>query len=429
MHIVLFGLNHKTAPIEIRERFYISEEKLKNFITDLQKRGLKEVVVISTCNRTEVYLFTEKPDTDLPLLKKSMVDFLKIDEGWLKDYTYFLYDKDAFRHLLFVACGLDSMVIGEPQILGQVKDAYRIATFYNSTGPFSNKIFHRVFNVAKKVRTETKIGYNPISISSMAVEMAKRIFGDLKKKKILTIGAGEMTKIALKNFKKEGIEKVYVINRTFANAKRLAEEIVGEAYPFFELESLLLGVDLVLTSTGADEYIIKKETLMKIMKLRKFRPLFIIDIAVPRDVEPSVNDIENVYLYNIDDLKELSQMHLKDRLKEAEKAKEIVEEEVKKLPSFLKQMDVKPLVLHIIDCVENIRKEELKKILPRIKTTDENLLEELDHLTRSIVKKIIHPHIDLLKKDGTYEVVETLKRIFKFEEKNEKEGNSWNERE
>lgn len=424
MHILVFGLNHRTAPLQVREKFYISEERIGEFIMDLQKRALKEVVVLSTCNRTEIYLFSEVPERDLILLKSSLIDFLKVEEKWLGEYTYILYDRDAYRHLLSVACGLDSMVIGEPQILGQVKDAYRIATFNNSTGFLSNKIFHRAFNIAKRVRTETKIGYNPLSISSMAVEMAKRIFGDLREKKILTIGAGEMTKIALKSFKKEGIEKLYIVNRTFANAKRLAEEIVGEALPFSETERLLLDVDLVLTSTGAEEYIIKKDNLHRTMRLRKFRPLFIIDIAVPRDVEPSVNDIENVYLYNIDDLKELSQKHLNDRMKEAEKAREIVEEEVQKLPLLLKQMDTKPLIMHIIDYVENIRKEELKKTLRKTKGLDENTLQSVERLTRSIVKKIIHPHIELIKKNGSYDVMETLKKVFQFQDQYEKEDSS-----
>lgn len=421
MQILVFGLNHATAPIEIREKFFIPEERIGNFIEDLKGKGLREVVVLSTCNRTEVYLFTEKPETDIKVLISSMVDFLKIEERWLEDYTYLLKNEDAYRHLLLVASGLDSMVIGEPQILGQVKDAYRIATFMNSTGYLSNKIFHRAFNIAKKVRTETKVGYSPLSISSMACEMAKRIFGDLRKKKILTIGAGEMTKIALKNFKKEGIEKVYIVNRTFANAKRLAEDVFGEAYPFSEMERLLLDVDLVLTSTGSEDFILKRDSILKIMKARKFRPLFIIDIAVPRDVEPSVNDIENVYLYNIDDLKELSQRHLSDRMREAEKAKLIVEEEVRKLPLLLKQIDVKPLILHILDYVERLRKEELRKAFSKIKDLDEEVREELEHLTSSIVKKIIHPHIELIKKNGSYEVLETMSMLFKFEEKYEKE--------
>ncbi|MCX7857212.1 MAG: glutamyl-tRNA reductase [Deltaproteobacteria bacterium] len=424
MHILVFGLNHKTAPLEIREKFYISEEKIGEFITYVKEKGIKEFVILSTCNRTEFYLFSETPDLDLKNLEKALLEHLNIKHNWVKEYTYTLHDEDAYRHLLSVASGLDSMVIGEPQILGQVKDAYRAATFYNSTGLLSNRIFHRAFNVAKKIRTETKIGYNPVSISSMAVEMAKRIFGDLREKKILTIGAGEMTKIALKNFKREGIKKIYVLNRTFANAKKLAEEIVGEAYPIEELERFLSEVDLILTSTGAEDFVLKRDSMLRAMKTRKFKPLFIIDIAVPRDVDPSVSHIENVYLYNIDDLKELSQKHFVNRMREAEKAKEIVEEEVQKLPLLIKQMDTKPLILHIIETIETMRKEELKKAFNRMKYLDEDTKQNIENLTRAIVRKIIHSHIELIRKNGSYEVLETLKLLFKFEDTNEERDSS-----
>jgi glutamyl-tRNA reductase len=427
MHILVLGLNHKTSPLNIREKFYIPEEKMDFLISELKKEGLKEIVILSTCNRTEFYVFSENPGRDLEVLKDSLVGLLKVEEGWIKEYMYVLLDEDGFRHLLMVASGLDSMVVGEPQILGQVKEAYRIATFNNSTGFLSNKIFHKAFQVAKRVRTETKVGYNPLSISSMAVEMAKRIFGNLSQKKVMAVGAGEMAKIALKNLKKEGIEKVYVVNRTFANAKKLAEEIVGEARPFSDIERLLLEVDLVLTSTGAEDFVIKKDDVVKAMRQRKFKPLFIIDIAVPRDVEPSANDIENVYLYNIDDLKELSHKHLIDRLKEAEKAKEIVETEVKKLPALLRQIDTKPLIMHMIDHAERIRKAELKKMLSKMKNIDDSTYRSLDQLTRSLVNKIIHPHIELVKKEGTYEVVEIMKKLFQFEDFNERENKSRDE--
>ncbi|MCS7281501.1 MAG: glutamyl-tRNA reductase [Desulfobacterota bacterium] len=428
MQIVVLGLNHKTAPLEIREKFYLNEEKISDLTSELKRRGIREVVFLSTCNRTEVYLFSEEPEVELALVKDSLREFLKVDESILNDHTYRLYGEDAYRHLLFVACGLDSMVIGEPQILGQVKEAYRIATFNNSTGFFSNKIFHRVFSVAKRVRTETKIGYNPLSVSSMACEMAKKIFGNLKEKKILTIGAGEMTKIALKHFKKEGIAKVYIVNRTFSNAKKLAEEIVGEALPFSEMERLLTEVDLILTSTGSQEFILKKETVLKAMRIRKFKPLFIIDIALPRDVDPDVNDIENVYLFNIDDLKELSEKHLKDRMNEAQRAKEIIEEETKKLPLILDHFDTKPLIIHMINYAETMRKNEVKKALKKIESPNEALYETLDYLTRSIVKKLLHPYIELVKRNPDFETIERVKKLFRFE-KNEEEAYCRNERE
>lgn len=426
MHIVVFGLNHKTAPIEIRERLYIPEEKAKELIEAHKREGAREVVILSTCNRTEVYLFSHEPERDLEISKGIFERYLNVKKDILDGYTYTLQDEDAYRHLLSVSSGLDSMVIGEPQILGQVKDAYRLATFCNSTGSFSNKIFHRAFSCAKRVRTETKIGYNPLSISSMATELAKRIFGELKEKTVLAIGAGEMVEIAVKNLKKEGVKRIIVTNRSLENAKKLAKEIQGEAYSFSELERLIVGADLIITATGSTEYIIRRDLVSKAMKERKSKPLFIVDIAVPRDVEPEVNELENVYLYNIDDLKNLSDAHLKDRLKEAEKAKKIVEEEVKKLPMILRQADVKPLILHILDYFERIREEEVSKVLKKYPSLDEEGRLAVERLSNSISKRIAHPFLSVLKREGNYEVIEALSKIFNFETYDE-EDKSWDE--
>lgn len=414
MHVVVFGLNHKTAPIEIREKLFVPEDEAKKLIREHQKEGTKEIVILSTCNRTEIYLFSEEPERDLEISKGIIERFLRIDRDVLLAHTYTLYDEDAYRHLLKVSSGLDSMVIGEPQILGQVKDAYRLATFCNSTGSFSNKIFHRAFSVAKRIRTETKIGYNPLSISSMAVELAKRIFGNLNEKTVLAIGAGKMAEIALKNFKKEGVKRIIVTNRSIENAERLAKEIGGEAYPFSELERLLVGVDLILSATGSMEYIIRREMVSKVMRERKSRPLFMVDIAVPRDVEPEVNELENVYLYNIDDLKTLCEAHLKDRLREAEKAKKIIEEEVRRLPVIIRQADVKPLILHILNYFERVRNEEIQKILKKHQNLDDEAKLAIERISTSLSKKLAHPILSALKRENNYELMEALSKIFDF---------------
>ncbi len=311
MHITVLGLNHNTAPLDIREKLYISEEAAHGLLGELKAAGAQEAAVISTCNRTEVYVTGPEQDAQ----GRAAIDVLtgRFGADSLSSYTYLLTDEEAYRHLFLVASGLDSMVIGEPQILGQVKDAYRSASGSGAAGPFLEKVFNRAFQVAKRVRSETRIGYNPVSISAMAVDLARKIFGALERKQILVVGAGEMCEIALKHFRKEGLGEVLVTNRTFAAAQQLAEQIIGTAHPFEALADLLVRVDMVLSSTGSEKPIIDKPMVMDAMKKRKMRPLFFIDIAVPRDVQPAVNNIENVYLYDIDDLKDLSQAHLSEQ--------------------------------------------------------------------------------------------------------------------
>jgi glutamyl-tRNA reductase len=419
--VVVFGLNHNTAPVEVREKLFVSEDTIPDLSRELKEEGISENVVLSTCNRTEFYFSCENLDTTLGKFYQILTKHFGMQEEWLMKYTYILTNEDTYRHLFLVASGLDSMVVGEPQILGQVKDAYRLATDCNTTGFFIDKVFHRTFNVAKRIRTETKIGYNPVSISAMAIELAKKIFGELKDKKILVVGVGEMCEIALKYFRKEGVSDIYITNRTLRNAQKLADEIAGVPYPFSDLQELITKIDMVLSSTGSEEPIIGQDLVSVVMKKRKQRPLFFIDIAVPRDVEPSVNNIENVYLYDIDDLKELSQKHLSDRLAETQKAHSIVEEEVEKFTSSLKQLDMNPLISSIYEKVEEIRTKELKKILQKLQNVDNETEKNIELLTKSIVNKIIHPHVAIIKQDGSPAVREIMKKLFRLEDEDEKD--------
>jgi glutamyl-tRNA reductase len=422
--IALFGLNHNTAPVEVRECLHVPETALPELTEHLKKEGLREVVILSTCNRTEVYFSCEECDTALKRVSDRLAGFFRIDERWLTEYTYAFREQDAFRHLFLVASGLDSMVVGEPQILGQVKEAYRAATLLNATGFLLDKAFHRTFKVAKRIRTETRIGYNPVSISSMAVELAKKIFGELAQKRILVIGAGEMCEIALRHFKKEGLSDIFVTNRTFQNAQRLAEEITGTPLPFVDIPVLLTRVDMILSSTGAEKPIIDREVVLTAMKKRKSRPLFFIDIAVPRDVDPKVNDIENVYLYDIDDLRDLSQKHLSDRLKESERAHEIVEEEVAKFTEWLGQLDMGPLIAHIVQSAEEMRRAEFRKTARRLKNADAETLKGMEILTKTIVNKLLHPHMALIKQNGSPAAIDVIKKLFTYEDEDEKEMDS-----
>ncbi|MRR08423.1 MAG: glutamyl-tRNA reductase, partial [Deltaproteobacteria bacterium] len=300
-----------------------------------------------------------------------------------------------------------------------VKDAYRIAASARATGFFLNKTFHKTFSVAKRVRTETRIGYNPLSISSMAVELARKIFGDLGEKKILLIGAGEMCETALKYFQKEGLSDISITNRTYQKAHKLADEIIGKAHPFEALFELLTMVDVVLTSTGSDVPLITLDMLHRAMKKRKNRPLFFIDIAVPRDVDPAVNNMDNVYLYDIDDLKELSQKHLTDRLKESEKAHVIIDNEAVRFSDWLEKIDVNPLIGHIMATADSIRMSELRRTMTRLGAKDPEFENAIDAMTRSMMNKLVHPYLALLKDSRDPEVFEALKKLFKFEEDDE----------
>lgn len=415
------GVSHSTAPLEVREKLHIAEDAIPELLLGLKQAGVEEAVVLSTCNRTEIYAGGASLEEAVRAVNETLEKNLGITREWLHNYSYALSFEDAYRHLFLVASGLDSMVVGEPQILGQVKDAYKIAALSKATGQLFDKVFNRAFQTAKRVRTETKIGYNPVSISSMAVELSRKIFGEFGQKKILVIGAGEMCEIALKQFKKEGVQEVYVTNRTFQKAQLLSEEIVGTPFPFDEIPELLLKVDMVLSSTGADRPIINKDLVVTAMKRRKHKPLFFIDIAVPRDIEPAINNIENVYLYDIDDLKSLSQAHLADRIQESERAHAIVEEEVGKFEAWLKQLELSPVITQVLDKLEKVRTGEIKKATQRLKSADDETLKQMELLSKAIVNKIAHPHIMMIKKNGSPLVLDVMKDLFRFEEEDEKE--------
>ncbi|MDR2018269.1 MAG: glutamyl-tRNA reductase [Syntrophobacterales bacterium] len=429
LHIGVFGLNHNTAPIEIREGLYIPERSQPELLTKLKDRGIDEAVVLSTCNRTEIYFSYRDCNEPLEVIGNILGSRFSAGRESLDSYVYSFLDENAYKHLFLVASGLDSMVIGESQILGQVKNAYRLAASHNTTGFLLDKVFHRTFRVAKRIRTETRIGYNPVSISSMAVELSKKIFLDLSRKKILVIGAGEMCEIALKHFKKEGLNDIFITNRTFQDARFLAEEYNGTPYPFEEIPNLLVKVDMVLSSTGSEKPIIDKETVHSTMKKRKSRPLFFIDIAVPRDVDSLVNNIENVYLYDIDDLKDISQRHFSDRLKESQKAHEIMEEEARKFAHWLEQLDIAPIISRITGRLEEVRSLEVKKALAKLKGADKETLDRIDILTKALTAKFLHPHLALIRQNGNPEVLEVMKKLFELEEENEEEMDNRDQRE
>ncbi|RTZ94028.1 MAG: glutamyl-tRNA reductase, partial [Deltaproteobacteria bacterium] len=316
--ITVVGLNHKTAPVEVREKLSFQESQLTDSFRELNRlEGVKESAILSTCNRVEVYTVFQAGTSNTGDICGFLSRFHQVPLETFENCIYALQDDHAIRHIFRVASSLDSMVVGEPQILGQFKDAYGLATQNKATGLILNRLFHKAFSVAKRVRTETRIANSAVSISFAAVELAKKIFDDLSTCRVLLIGAGEMCELAAKHFINAGIYEIYITNRTFNRAIALAEDFGGEAIPFTDYNALFEKVDIILTSTGATEPIVTADVVAAAMKKRKNRPMFFIDIAVPRDVEEKVHDLSNVYLYDIDDLKEVVTSNQQEREKEA----------------------------------------------------------------------------------------------------------------
>ncbi len=420
--ILLIGLNHKTAPVEIREKLAFKNpsshplEKIKKEIS-----SFKEGLFLSTCNRVEFYFILD-PDKKNQFLTE-FFSFIERESSFkwkdLEPHLYFLENEKAVKHLFEVACGLDSMVIGEPQILGQVKSAYKEALNYRTSGLILNKLLHKCFSVAKKVRTETGIGGGAVSVSYAAYSLAKKILGSLKDKTVLLVGAGEMAELACMHFVSEGVRKVIIANRTLSKAIELAEKFKGEAYSLDELPQALIKADIVISSTGAPNCIITKTMVNSILKPRKYRPLFIIDIAVPRDVEQEVNKLENVFLYDIDDLKSVIEENLKERKKEALRAQVIIETEVFKFQKWLKELDFYPTLRALSEKAEILRQNELSKTLKKLKNLSEEEKKAIEILTKSLVQKLLYYPINFIKKsyheEGKY-AISLVRQIFELDE-------------
>ena len=400
MELIAIGLNHKTAPIEIREKLAFSEKEMEEALSRAQTlSSLKENMILSTCNRVEIYAATRMTENAIFDLK----DFLSKYHGLsLKEFENSLYcfvGEEAVRHIFRVASSLDSMVVGEPQILGQIKSAYEIATQAKTSGLILHKLLHRAFFVAKRVRNETKIGNSAVSVSFVAVELAKKIFGTLEEKTVLLIGAGEMCELAARHLVSGGGVRVLVTNRTYERAVTLAQEFKGEPIPFEEMAQGLKKADIVISATDSPQYLIRHEPLAKVMKDRKQRPIFFIDIADPRNIEPKVGDIENVYLYNIDDLQNVANENVQGRGKEAHKAEAIVQEEVVKFVHWYRSLDMTPTIVALRRKFDEIRRKELEKTLSLHPHLSEKEKKSLEALTSGIINKILHEPLTLLKRN------------------------------
>ncbi len=401
MDILLFGVNHKTAPVEVRERLALRDTDppaLKLF-HDLP--ACVEVVFLSTCNRVEVIAGTNDLEAAREQITKTWQACSGVNPDVFRESTYTYSGTEAVRHVFRVASSLDSMVVGEPQILGQLKDAYRNASEANCSGHILNKLMHKAFSTAKRIRTETRIASQAVSISYAAVELAKKIFGDLNGKSALLVGAGEMAELAAQHLKTNGIDELIVANRTLERAIELAKSLDGKAVSLKELEDVLVDVDIVISSTGAPGLVIKKEQVKRIMRPRRHRLLFFIDIAVPRDIDPGINDIDNVYLFDIDELKEVVEENKAERQKEAVRAERIVESEVIKFKSWMKSLDIVPIIKRLQEKAETVRQRELKRTLKNLKGLNDKEKKAIEKLSLSLVNKILHDPIIFIKKGAT----------------------------
>ena len=400
VNLILVGVNHKTTPVEIREKLAFTKGKIEESVDRLFKfPDIIEHTILSTCNRVEIYARANCQDSAIKSIKQFICDFHELSLDELEDHFYSYRNKEAVEHLFRVSSSLDSMILGEAQILGQVKEAYSLARDLRSTGLVLNQLFEKAFSIAKKVREETGIAERSVSISSAAVELAQKIFDDLENHTVMLVGTGEMAELAAKHLISYGVKTIYVTSRTYERAANLARTLNGSALDFEAFKNELHRADIVITSTSAPNFIIKKEIVEKAIHERKNKPIFFIDIAVPRDIEPDVNDLENVYLYDIDDLQVVVSANIKEREKEAENAMNFISQEVTKFNNWVGALDAVPTIIEIRKKAENIRKQEIEKTLKKISHLSEDDKELLRQMSSSMINKILHkPTIKLKQK-------------------------------
>lgn len=419
MQWAVLGLNHKTVPVEIREKFSMPQESIKNGLRHLEDLpGISEAVVLSTCNRTEMYAVLSSTEAK-ESLRRFFLTLSGTTEADVKPgYFYYFEGKDCIRHLFEVVSGLDSMVLGESQILNQVKTAYTMALEAKATATILNTLFHRAIMTGKRVRTETQISYNAVSVSYAAVQMAQKILGSLEDRTALIVGAGETAELTVKNLQGKGLRRVVVTNRHLERAQELALKMGGRAVPFASAYEAADTADIVITSTGATQYIIKPWEVRQLMARRKNRPIVVIDIAVPRDTDPEVGSIRGVTLINIDDLQQIVEDNIRFREGEAERAKAIIEEEIASIEERFQYLSTRPVMVSLSDKAAHIREREQRKALSKIEGLTEEDIRIIDHMTRMIVRKLLRePMIRLAAAAGTPQerlTKEQVERIFQL---------------
>jgi glutamyl-tRNA reductase len=419
MHLLLVGISHRTAPVDLRERVDFSARGLPAALAALAGRSsTTEAIVISTCNRVEIYAMCEDAAAAKQDLGAFISEFNAVPPAAVFEHLYDVADLDVARHLFRVSAGLDSLVVGEPQILGQVKSAHAAATQAQTTGPVLNRLFHASFAAGKRVRTETGLGSGAVSVSYAAVSLARKIFGDLAGRTVVVVGAGEMGKLTALHMKSQGVQHVTIVSRTMAHAARTAEAIGGaSAAPWEELDSVVGASDILISATGAASPILTKAHIESVMRTRRNRPLFVIDIAVPRDVEPAAGEIEQVFLYNIDDLRATVRENLQRRASEIARAEAIVGEEAEKFWAWMKSRSAVPTIVALRQRFEAIRRSELERLDFKLAALAPEGRARVDEVTRLIVEKLLLTPTEQLKsaaddQDAITAYSEALTRLF-----------------
>jgi glutamyl-tRNA reductase len=411
VHLLLVGASHRTAPVELRERLDFCNRGLDRAVAALAARpSAAEAAVVSTCNRAELYVACDDPAATAEDLVSFFSEYQQLPAERIRPHLYAHHDDDAARHLFRVSSGLDSLVVGEPQILGQVKEAYNVAAEAQTTGPLLNKLFHWAFAVGKRVRSETALAEGAVSVSFAAVTLARKIFGNLQGRRVLVVGTGEMGKLTATHLKAQGIGALVITSRTLASAQELADEVGGVAVPWDTILHSLLESDIVITATGAPTPILTKAQVGASMPASRTRPLFLIDIAVPRDVEPDAAEIEQVFLYNIDDLQAIVRENLEKRGTEVTRAEQIVDDEVQRSRRAI------PTVVALRQRFEAIRQKELERLDPKLAGLPPEARNRVDEITRLIVEKLLLNPTEQLKTIGDADLVgqytDALNRLF-----------------
>ncbi|MFZ0663126.1 MAG: glutamyl-tRNA reductase [Acidobacteriaceae bacterium] len=413
MKILLTGLNHKTAPVELRERLAIAPEGLSAATESLLAHpGVCEALILSTCNRVELLVCHEGDDPGLPAYLNRQ---FSLEAKTLRPHLYEYRDGEAVRHLFRVAASLDSMVVGEPQILGQVKESYAVARSVGAVGPELERLLQSAFAAAKKVRAETRIGASSVSIASVAVDLARRIFGSLEGKRVLLVGAGKMSELAARHLMQEGAGSLLIANRTHERALALAQKFDGHVVRFDDLHSRAGEADILITSTGSTEFLFRTPHAQQFLQRRRNRPMLVIDIAVPRDVDPEINRLEGIFLYDIDDLQSVAASNLADRGSEARRAEAILEQEFARYRRRVETLDVVPALVDLQSAAEEMRQAELRRNHAHLRTLTTAQQAAVETITRGLMNKFLHQPLQILKaaaRNGDAATVEAIRAAF-----------------
>lgn len=420
MHILVVSVNYRTAPVESREKLTFQAAELEQAMTTLQnQKSVLENVIVSTCNRTEVYAVVDQLHTGRYYIKKFLADWFQLEIEEVAPYLTIFEQDGAIDHLFRVTCGLDSMVVGETQILGQIKDSFLEAQQVKATGTIFNELFKQVITLAKRAHSETIIGESAMSVSYAAVELGKKIFGELTDCHVLILGAGKMGELALQNLYGSGARKVTVMNRTLSKAEIMAEKYMGHAKPLSELQCALLEADILISSTGASDYVITKEMMTKVEKMRSGRPLFMVDIAVPRDIDPAIDELEGSFLYDIDDLQGVVEANRAERLKEAEKIQFMIEEEIVVFKTWLSTLGVVPLISALRDKALAIQSETMESLERKIPNLSDRERKVISKHTKSIINQLLKDPIlvakEIAAEEGADEKLALFAKIFDLE--------------